>query len=95
MIVHSTKGPPCGTARRCAKAEVEIQTELFERTCDCSINMERYQHYADMEALPDDAIAALLDRVTVLPDGRLAVSLKFLNKLPVSVGFEPEKEGVE
>ena len=70
------------------RAEVEIQAELFEQTCDRSIYWERYQLYADMEALPDDAILDLLDRVTVWPDGRLEVSLKFLDKLPASV--EPE-----
>ena len=54
--------------------------------------MEQYQRYADMEALPDDAIADLLDRIPVWPDGRLEVSLKFLNELPVSVGGELGKE---
>ena len=66
------------------KAEAEIQAELFEQTRDRSIYVEQYQRYADMEALPDDAIADLLDRVTVWPDGRLEVSLKFLNELSVS-----------
>ena len=65
------------------KAEAEIQAELFERTRDRSIYVEQYQRYADMEALPDEAIADLLDRVTVWPDGRLEVSLKFLNELSV------------
>ena len=72
------------------RAEAEIQAELFERTRDCSIYMERYRLYADMEVLPDDAIADLLDRVTVWPDGRLEVSLKFLNELPVSAVAERE-----
>ena len=66
------------------KAEAEIQAELFERTRDRSIYVEQYQHYADMEALPDEAIADLLDRVTVWSDGRLEISLKFLNELFVS-----------
>lgn len=43
-----------------------------------------------MEVLPDDAIADLLDRVTVWLDGRLEVSLKFLNELPVSAVAERE-----
>ena len=64
----------------------EIKAKLFELTRDRSISMERYQRYADIETLPDDAIADLLDRVTVWPDGRMEVSLKFLNELPVSVG---------
>ena len=72
------------------RAEAEVQAELLERTRDCSIYMERYQLYADMEVLPDDAIADLLDRVTVWPDGRLEVSLKFLNELPVSAVAERE-----
>ena len=42
----------------------------------------------DMEALPDEAIVDLLDRVTVWPDSCLEVSLKFLNELSVSVGVE-------
>ena len=67
------------------KAGAEIQAELFEQTRDCSIYVEQYQRYADMEALPDEAIADLLDRVTVWPDGRLEVSLKFLNELSVLV----------
>lgn len=50
--------------------------------------VERYQRYADMGTLSDDAIAGLLDRVTVWPDSRLEVSLKFLNRLPVSAGVE-------
>ena len=45
-----------------------------------------------MEALPDEAIAGLLDRVTLWPDSRLEVSLKFLNELLVSVGGELGKE---
>ena len=67
------------------KAEAEIQAELFEQTRDRSIYVEQYQRYADMEALPDEAIADLLDRVTVWPDGRLEVSLIFLNELSVLV----------
>ena len=77
------------------KAEAEIQTELFERTRDRSIYVEQYQRYADMEALPDEAIADLPDRVTVWSDGRLEVALKFFNELPVSVGVEMGKECVE
>ena len=77
------------------RAEAEIQAELFERTRDCSIYMERYQLYADMEVLPDDAIAELLDRVTVWPDGRLEVSLKFLNEMPVSAVAERETKTAE
>ena len=69
-------------------AEVKIQAELFKQTRDRSIYWERYQLYADIEALPDDVILDLLDRVTVWPDGRLEVSLKFLDELPASV--EPE-----
>ena len=76
------------------RAGDEIQTELSERTRDRSIYMERYQSYADMEALPDDTIADLLDRVTVGPDGRMDVSLKFLNELPVSAGVELGKKAV-
>ena len=77
------------------RAEAEIQAELFERTRDCSIYMERYRLYADMEVLPDDAIADLLDRVTVWPDGRLEVSLKFLNELPVSAVAEQRTKTTE
>ena len=51
--------------------------------------------YADMEVLPDDAIADLLDRVTVWPDGRLEVSLKFLNELPVSAVAEQRTKTTE
>ena len=66
------------------KAETEIQAELFEQTCDRSIYVEQYQRYAEIEVLPDDAIADLLDRVTVWSDGRLEVSMKFFNELSVS-----------
>ena len=38
-----------------------------------------------MEVLPDDAIANLLDHVTVWPDGRLDVSLKFPDELFLSI----------
>ena len=48
-----------------------------------------------MEALLDEEIADLLDRVTVWPDGRLEVVLKFFNELPVSVGVEMGKACVE
>ena len=77
------------------RAEVELQAELFEQTRDRSIYMERYQIYADVEVLPDDAIADLLDRVTVWPDGCLEVSLKFLNELPVSAAAERETKTTE
>ena len=36
----------------------------------------------DTDVLPDDAATDLLDRVTVWPDGRVKVLLKFLDKLP-------------
>ena len=42
-----------------------------------------------------DAIADLLDRVTVWPDGRLEVSLKFLNELPVSAVAEQRTKTTE
>lgn len=77
------------------RAEDEIQAEIFERTRDRSAYLERYQLYDDMEVLPDDAIVDLLDRVTVWPDGRLEVSLKFLNELPASVGAEWETKTAE
>ena len=40
-------------------------------------------------------VADLLDRVTVWLDGRMEVSLKFLNELPISVGVELGKEAAE
>ena len=68
------------------KAEAEIQAEIFEQTRDRSIYAEQYQLYADTEVLPNDAIANLLDRVTVWPDGRVEVLLKFLDELPALSG---------
>ena len=59
------------------RAKAEIQVELFERTRDRSIYAERYQLYDDVEVLPDDTIADLLDRVTAWPDCRMTVSLRF------------------
>ena len=76
-------------------AETEIQAEIFEQARDRSIYMERYQLYDDMEVLPDDAIADLLDRVTVWPDGRLEISLKFLDELSVSPGSEQGMKAAE
>ena len=77
------------------RAETEIQAEIFEQARDRSIYMERYQLYDDMEVLPDDAIADLLDRVTVWPDGRLEISLKFLDELSVSPGSEQGMKAAE
>ena len=77
------------------RAETEIQAELFELTRDRSIYMEQYQRYADIEVLPGDAIADLLDRVTVWPDGRLEVSLKFTDELPALAGTGREMKAAE
>ena len=77
------------------KAEAEIQAEIFEQTRDCSIYAEQYQLYADMEVLPDDAVADLLDRVTVWPDGRVEVLLKFLDELPALSGAAGRTEAAQ
>ena len=77
------------------KAEAEIQAEIFEQTRDCSIYAEQYQLYADMEVLPDDAVADLLDRVTVWSDGRVEVLLKFLDELPALSGAAGRTEAAQ
>ena len=77
------------------KAEAEIQAEIFEQTCDRSIYAEQYQLYADTEILPNDAIANLLDRVTVWPDGRVEVLLKFLDELPALSGAAGRSEAAK
>ena len=77
------------------KAEAEIQAEIFEQTRDCSIYAEQYQLYADAEVLPDDAAADLLDRVTVWPDGRVEVLLRFLDELPTWSGAAGRSEAAE
>lgn len=77
------------------KAEAEIQAEIFEQTRDCSIYAEQYQLYADMEVLPDEAVADLLDRVTVWPDGRVEVLLRFLDELPTWSGAAGRLEAAE
>ena len=77
------------------KAEAEIQAEIFEQTRDCSIYAEQYQLYADMEVLPDEAGADLLDRVTVWPDGRVEVLLRFLDELPTWSGAAGRLEAAE
>ena len=74
------------------KAEAEIQAEIFEQTRDCSIYAEQYQLYADMEVLPDDAVADLLGRVAVWPDGRVEVLLRFLDELPTVGGAARSSE---
>ena len=72
-----------------------IDEEIFEQTRDCSIYAEQYQLYADMEVLPDDAVADLLDRVTVWPDGRVEVLLKFLDELPALSGAAGRTEAAQ
>ena len=45
-----------------------------------------------MEVLPDDAVDDLLDRVTVWPDGRVEVLLRFLDELPTVGGAARRSE---
>ena len=48
-----------------------------------------------MEVLPDDAVDDLLDRVTVWPDGRVEVLLKFLDELPALSGAAGRSEAAK
>lgn len=64
------------------KIEAEVEAEIAEKTRDRSYYMERYLPYADLSVLPDDAVKDLLDRVTIWPEGQLAVSLKFFDEMP-------------
>ena len=48
-----------------------------------------------LEVLPDDAVADLLDRVTVWPDGRVEVLLKFLDELPALSGAAGRTEAAQ
>lgn len=64
------------------RVQSETEEALLQLDTVHSASVEKYMSYAELDSLTAEAAFDLLDRVTIWPDGRLEISLKYLDDIP-------------
>lgn len=63
--------------------ENEIRGRIEEIDTDNNRYVEKYSRYSELDVLTADISSDLLDRVTIWPDGRLEITLNYLDESPL------------
>lgn len=63
------------------KAEFTEQ-RIFKAKSEHSLFVENYGKYTELDELTNEIASDLLERVTIWPDGRLDISLNYLDEYP-------------
>lgn len=64
------------------KREAELRQHIMELNMANSKYVETYSRYAGLDSLTAEISSDLLDRVTIWPDGRLEITLNYLDESP-------------
>ena len=64
------------------KRETELRQRIMEINIANSKYVEKYSCYPDLDTLTAEISSDLLDRVTIWPDGRLEITLNYLDESP-------------
>ena len=59
-----------------------IEQHIFKAKSEHNRFVESYGKYTELDALTSEIASDLLERVTIWPDGRLDISLNYLDEYP-------------
>lgn len=72
------------------KRETELRQRIADLSTANSRYVEKYSCYSELDTLTSEISFDLLDRVTIWPDGRLEITLNYLDESPLRVDGKGE-----
>ncbi len=65
------------------KREAELRQRIAKISAANSRYVEKYSRCVELDTLTEEISSDLLDRVTIWPDGRLEITLNYLDESPL------------